>query len=59
MIHDSEEFIQALQKVIYEENLCVYVEGQNFDCCDCTLCREVFFNKVRHELAIKNKEEWS
>jgi len=28
---------------------CVYPEGQNFDCEDCSQCRETFFNRVRNE----------
>ena len=57
MIYDSEEFIKALQKVIDEENLCVYPEKIDYDCCDCYWCRLDFLNKVRHELSITNKEE--
>ena len=59
MIYDSEDFIVALQKVIDEENLCVYPEKQTYTCIDCYFCRLDFFNKVRQELAITNKEEWS
>lgn len=48
-----ENFISELDKIVTEQELCVYPDKQTFDCCDCYLCHMDFYNKVRDELKDK------
>lgn len=48
-----ENFISALDRIVTEQELCVYPDKQTLDCCDCYLCHVDFYNNVRDEL--KNK----
>lgn len=45
---EIEQYIKILDE--RTKDMCVYPQGQDFDCCDCGLCRWVFFNRVREEL---------
>ena len=44
------EEIEQIISYMYEEDMCVYPEGQNFDCVNCTICREVFKEKLYKEI---------
>ncbi len=45
---EIEDFICYLDKKY--KDYCVYEDGRNLDCCDCTLCRITFLNQVREDL---------
>lgn len=50
---EIENIIHELDKIVTEQELCVYPDKQTFDCCDCYLCHVDFYNKVRYELKDK------
>lgn len=52
------EFIQELKRDIEEQNLCVFKNQQTYDCVDCTICREDFYNRV-HEDFIQGCQPFS
>lgn len=50
---EIEELITELDKIVTDQELCVYPGKQTLDCCDCYLCHVDFYNKVRDELKDK------
>ena len=44
------DLIQSLDHYIIDNEICVFPEKQTFDCCDCTLCKDDFFKKIRNRL---------
>ena len=46
----KEDIIKFLMDYINEEEMCVQPDDQTFDCCDCTLCRIAFEERVNREL---------
>lgn len=44
------DLIQSLDHYIIDNEICVFPEKQTFDCCDCTLCKDDFFKKIRNKL---------
>lgn len=44
---EIDRFIAELDEYVRQYELCVYPDKQTFDCCDCTICRMDFYNKIR------------
>lgn len=49
-MNEIENFIQKLDEYVRRNEMCVYPQGEDFDCMDCTICRQVFYDKIRDEL---------
>lgn len=47
---DVQIFLDGMMKDIIEKELCVNPDGQTYDCCDCTVCRLDFMDRVRKDL---------
>lgn len=50
---EIERFISELDQIVTGRKLCVYPDKQTLDCCDCYLCHEDFYNRVRAEIKDK------
>ena len=46
---DIEDFIRYFHEETKDE-YCAYPDGQQLDCQDCTLCRNVLYDQIREDL---------
>lgn len=49
---EIEQLITQLDEYVRQNEMCVYPDGEDFDCCDCTNCRNTLYDNIRNELNV-------